>query len=88
MQFNPDKEFVIGYVLQELAKDVETTVSKLYKIGDKVQASELDELAKNMGMVFEWKVVPISNSNMIKISIIDVKEKIHLTALEYLVGEE
>lgn len=88
MLFNPNKEFIVGFVLKELGKDIPTLASKQFKMADKVPASKLDEFAKNVGMIFQQEQTSVGNMPIVKISILDLKERVHLTALEFLRGVE
>ena len=50
---NNNKQFVISFVLQELGKDIQTEVSRKYKVSQRVTAEQIERFSADYGFITE-----------------------------------
>lgn len=79
MRFEGNGEFIVSSVLQELRKDVPTSISNLVKVGEKVSGEFINQFAKEQAMTIE--VYTSSATGKMKLKITDDKQRCHLEAL-------
>jgi hypothetical protein len=84
MEYQPDKQFLVQYILKELGRDIYTTVSKTYNKFEKVTATNLFNFAREQSLVFqlEESTIKLRDCTLQRIHLYDDKKRTHLLALE------
>lgn len=83
MIFDPNKTFLISYILENLHRDIQTLAYQKYKRGDKILGNNLLSFCRENALVLE---VGISKAtDLMKIKIKDAKERVHIEALEIII---
>ncbi len=72
--------YIISFVWQDMGREVYTTVSKLFKVGNNVSYEDLLATAGSISLTLETLISTATGLKKIKLT--DTKNRCHLEALE------